>query len=100
GHASWIPAAPSPRKSRVGSGGSAVRGSSDRIRRRASPRCAAARRRAGGIVPDVYDVKPRIRERAHIQSMEEYQRLYRRSLEEPAVFWAEQADILDWFHPW
>ena len=51
-------------------------------------------------MPDVYDVKPRIRERAHIQSMEEYQRLYRRSLEEPAVFWAEQADILDWFHPW
>ena len=49
---------------------------------------------------DLYDVKPRVRERAHLKSMEEYQRLYRRSLEDPAGFWAEQARNLDWFHPW
>jgi acetyl-CoA synthetase len=44
-------------------------------------------------------VKPQIRERAHIRSMEEYQALYRRSLDEPEAFWAEQAKIVDWFHP-
>ncbi len=49
---------------------------------------------------DVYEVKPRIRERALLKSMEEYQRLYHRSLEEPESFWAEQAKRLEWFHPW
>jgi acetyl-CoA synthetase len=52
------------------------------------------------VAPDAYPVKPHIRERAHLKSLEEYRRLYRRSLEEPAAFWAEQARILDWFHPW
>src|SRR5262245_834354 len=32
--------------------------------------------------------------------MEEYRRLYQRSLEDPEGFWAEQAKIVDWFHPW
>jgi len=49
---------------------------------------------------EVYDVKPHIRERAHIKSMEEYQRLYRASLESPERYWAEQAKAIDWFHPW
>ena len=52
------------------------------------------------MAKDLFDVKPHIRERSHIQSLEEYQRLYRRSLEEPEAFWAEQAKALDWFHPW
>jgi len=47
-----------------------------------------------------YDVKPHIRERAHIRSMEEYQRLYRLSLDNPHWFWEEQAKALTWFHPW
>jgi acetyl-CoA synthetase len=51
-------------------------------------------------VPDLYPVLPHIRDRAHIKSMEEYKRLYRRSLEDPAGFWAEQASTLSWFHPW
>jgi acetyl-CoA synthetase len=49
---------------------------------------------------EIYEVKPHIRERAHLRSMEEYERLYRRSLEDPNGFWAEQAARLDWFHPW
>jgi acetyl-CoA synthetase len=49
---------------------------------------------------DLYDVKPHIRERAHLNSMEEYLRLYRLSLDNPEWFWAEQAKALDWFHPW
>jgi len=45
-------------------------------------------------------VKPEIQKRAHISSMEEYQRLYRRSLEEPEAFWREHAEeLLDWFYP-
>ena len=45
-------------------------------------------------------VKPEIQKRAHIASMEDYQRLYRRSLEEPEAFWREQAEAqLDWFYP-
>jgi acetyl-CoA synthetase len=44
-------------------------------------------------------VKPHIRDRAHIGSMEEYQRLYRRSLEDAEGFWREQAELLTWFHP-
>jgi acetyl-CoA synthetase len=52
------------------------------------------------VAQDIYDVKPQIRERAHLQSMEEYQRLYRQSLDDPESFWAEQAKALTWFHPW
>ncbi|MEI6471781.1 MAG: acetate--CoA ligase [Holophagaceae bacterium] len=49
---------------------------------------------------DLYPVKPHIRERAHIKTMEEYQRLYRLSLDNPEWFWGEQAKTLTWFHPW
>jgi acetyl-CoA synthetase len=49
---------------------------------------------------ELFPVKPHIRERAHIQSMEEYQRLYRLSLDNPEWFWGEQAKALTWFHPW
>jgi acetyl-CoA synthetase len=49
---------------------------------------------------DLVPVKPHIREGAHVRSIEEYQRLYRASLEDPAAFWAERAKRLAWFHPW
>jgi acetyl-CoA synthetase len=51
-------------------------------------------------VSEVYDVKGDIRARAHINSMEEYERMYRLSLDNPEWFWAEQAKRLTWFHPW
>jgi acetyl-CoA synthetase len=45
-------------------------------------------------------VKPSIAQRAHIQSLDDYRRLYRRSLDEPEAFWREQAEShLAWFHP-
>jgi acetyl-CoA synthetase len=44
-------------------------------------------------------VKPHIAERAHVQSLAEYQEMYRRSIEEPEEFWREQAGIIDWFAP-
>ena len=37
--------------------------------------------------------------KAHVRSMEEYQRQYRLSLDDPEGFWQKQADILTWFHP-
>ncbi|MBK8794340.1 MAG: acetate--CoA ligase [Holophaga sp.] len=49
---------------------------------------------------DLYPVKPHVAERAHIHSMEEYQRLYRLSLDNPEWFWGEQAKALTWYHPW
>ena len=44
-------------------------------------------------------VKPEIRAGAHIRSMEEYQRLYRLSLDDPEGFWKKQAENITWFHP-
>jgi len=52
------------------------------------------------VSQDIYDVKRHIRDRAHLQSMEEYKRLYRLSIDSPEWFWSEQAKTLDWFHPW
>ncbi len=49
---------------------------------------------------DIYPVKESIREHAKINSMEEYERLYRLSLDNPEWFWGEQAQRLDWYHPW
>ena len=49
---------------------------------------------------DIYPVLPHIRERAHIKSMEEYQRLYRLSMDNPEWFWEQQARAITWFHPW
>jgi acetyl-CoA synthetase len=40
------------------------------------------------------------RARARLNSLEEYQRLYRRSLDEPDAFWSEVADELHWFRHW
>jgi len=34
---------------------------------------------------------------AHIQSMEQYEEMYRRSIEDPDGFWLEQAELLHWF---
>ena len=57
-------------------------------------------RRRSPLSPDIYDVPPHIRERAHIKGLDEYKRLYQQSLADPSAFWGEQAQILDWFHPW
>jgi len=37
---------------------------------------------------------------AHIQSQQQYEQLYRRSLEDPDGFWGEQAAALHWFQKW
>jgi acetyl-CoA synthetase len=52
------------------------------------------------VAQDLYPVKPQIAERAHVGSFEEYQRLYRASVEDPVRFWGEQAQAVSWYHPW
>jgi acetyl-CoA synthetase len=37
---------------------------------------------------------------AHIRSLEQYQEMYRRSLDDPAGFWGEQAERLTWIKRW
>jgi len=38
--------------------------------------------------------------KAHIKSLEEYEALYKRSIEDPESFWAEAAEDLHWFKKW
>jgi len=38
--------------------------------------------------------------KAHIKSLEDYRKLYKRSIEEPEGFWNEQAQNLEWFQKW
>ena len=47
---------------------------------------------------DVYPPKPQIAATARIGSLEDYQRRYRASLEDPARFWGEVGRRLTWFH--
>jgi acetyl-CoA synthetase len=48
----------------------------------------------------VYDVKPEIAASAHINA-ESYRTLYKQSIEQPELFWAEQAQqFLTWNKPW
>ena len=37
---------------------------------------------------------------SHISSMDEYETLYQRSMEDPDGFWSDVADELDWFQRW
>ncbi len=47
-----------------------------------------------------YTPKPDIVKTAHIDSMDEYQRLYRLSIDDPEAFWGKEAETLTWFHRW
>src|SRR5271156_5578293 len=38
--------------------------------------------------------------KAHIKNLEQYEAMYRHSVEHPEQFWAEAAAELDWFAPW
>ena len=48
----------------------------------------------------VFEPSPEFRSRAHISSLEQYEQMYRRSVEQPEEFWAEAASELEWFAPW
>jgi acetyl-CoA synthetase len=38
--------------------------------------------------------------KAYVKSLEQYESMYRRSVEQPEEFWAEAAGNLEWFAPW
>ncbi len=38
--------------------------------------------------------------KAHISNMQQYEEMYKRSIEDPNGFWAEQAEALDWYKKW
>ncbi len=44
-------------------------------------------------------IKEHISKQAHVDSLQEYQRLYRLSVDDPVGFWSKQAERLTWFHP-
>ena len=37
---------------------------------------------------------------AHVKSLQEYEAIYRESVEQPEKFWARIAQELHWFKPW
>jgi len=47
-----------------------------------------------------FPVPESFRTKAYISSMEQYEEMYKRSLEDPDGFWAEQAETLDWYKKW
>ena len=46
-----------------------------------------------------YSPPSSFRERARVSSHEDYEALYRRSIDDNEGFWSDQADRLDWFEP-
>ena len=48
----------------------------------------------------VFPPPPEFAAKAHVKSLEEYETLYRRSIQDPEGFWAEIARELHWFTPW
>jgi acetyl-CoA synthetase len=48
----------------------------------------------------VFPPPPEFSRAAHIKSLDEYRALYRRSIEDPEGFWAEQAETLKWSRKW
>ncbi len=47
-----------------------------------------------------FPVPDSFRANAHISSMEQYEEMYKRSLDDPEGFWGEAAETLDWFKKW
>ena len=45
----------------------------------------------------IFPVPPKVREKAYIKSKEEYEKMWKESIEKPEAFWAKQAERLDWF---
>jgi acetyl-CoA synthetase len=48
----------------------------------------------------VFEPTKEFRSKAHLSSPEQYEQMYRRSVEHPEEFWADAAQELEWFAPW
>jgi len=49
---------------------------------------------------EIYEPAAAFRDRAHVNSMEDYQREYDHSIADPQAFWAEKAEAFHWFKKW
>jgi acetyl-CoA synthetase len=47
-----------------------------------------------------YEPPDGVKMKAYIKRMEEYRELYQRSMDDPAKFWGELAEQLDWYRKW
>ena len=48
----------------------------------------------------VFPPPPEFSRKAHIQSLAQYETLYKQSIDDPEGFWAGAAEELHWFKPW
>ncbi len=48
----------------------------------------------------VFRPSKKVSQNAYIRSMEEYKKIYQRSIDDPEGFWGELAEQLDWFKKW
>src|SRR5436305_4708130 len=48
----------------------------------------------------VFPPPPEFSQNAYVKSLEQYEQMYKRSIEDPEAFWAEAARELHWFKPW
>jgi acetyl-CoA synthetase len=48
----------------------------------------------------IFEPSQEFRSKAHVSSLEQYEQMYRHSVEKPEEFWAEAASELEWFAPW
>ena len=55
---------------------------------------------ASHITGEVHAPSTQVVPHSHVPSMEEYQRMYQRSVEEPAQFWSEVASEFYWQQKW
>ena len=49
---------------------------------------------------EIYNPPDAITANAWVNSMDEYRKMYQRSIEEPEAFWADMADQFVWFEKW
>ncbi|HUV43322.1 MAG TPA: acetate--CoA ligase [Dehalococcoidales bacterium] len=48
----------------------------------------------------VFPPSEEVVKQAHIKSMDEYKKLFKRSIDDPEGFWGEMAEQLDWYKKW
>jgi acetyl-CoA synthetase len=48
----------------------------------------------------IYEPSDAVKLKAYIKNLDEYQKLYQRSVNDPKGFWAECAEQLDWYKKW
>lgn len=47
-----------------------------------------------------FECPPHFAEKAHVKTLEEYEHMYRESVEQPEKFWRRIAEELHWFKKW